>query len=154
MHTDQRRDDEQPLGFSRFVRPDEGFQITDFTAQFFVSARGKDVASGLARRGDYLLAGFTPGDGQALLGLLDLDAVLTALIPIEALGPNREIRAAASDLTRRSRMLPPLNCGEHRFTDPAPLLPFDRQIANARIVAPSICRWYSQKLLLRKASRR
>jgi hypothetical protein len=72
---------------ARFVRIDEGFQITDISPQFFVAARGKDLATGLARQGDRLVAGFTSGAGAMLLATMGLEHVLRALIPVKAPGP-------------------------------------------------------------------
>jgi hypothetical protein len=80
-------DEGAPLVFSRLVRIAEGFQITDISPQFFVKERGRDVASGLARRGDRLIAGFTSDEGSALLGEMRLEAALSALMPIQAPGP-------------------------------------------------------------------
>jgi hypothetical protein len=83
-------DEGEPLVFSRFVRVDASFQITDISPQFFVRERGQDVASGLGRRGNHLVAGFTSGDGQALLSTMTVNAALAALLPTEAPGPKRE----------------------------------------------------------------
>jgi FkbM family methyltransferase len=72
--------------FSRFVRLDETWQVTAVSPQFYVSQPGEDVASGLARRGDRLIAGFTVGGRAALLARLDLTAVLATLTPVPAPG--------------------------------------------------------------------
>jgi hypothetical protein len=81
--------DGDKLTFSRFVRIDEGFQITDISPQFFLEERGKEAATGLARQGDRLVAGFTAGGRKALLADMDLAAVMAALLPIEAPGTGR-----------------------------------------------------------------
>jgi hypothetical protein len=75
--------------YSRFVRIDKGFQITDVSPQFFLEDRGNDVANGLARQGDRLIAGFTSGGSRALLAAMDLAAVMATLVPIKAPGPSR-----------------------------------------------------------------
>jgi hypothetical protein len=80
-------DEGQPLSFSRFVRLNDGFQITAVSPQFFVSERGADAASGLTRQSGRLIAGFTSNAREALLTTMDLDAVLATLIPVAAPGP-------------------------------------------------------------------
>jgi hypothetical protein len=71
---------------ARFMRVDEEFQITDISPQFFVKDRGKDVASGLARQGDRLIAGFTSADHELLLATMPIDAVMATLIQVDAPG--------------------------------------------------------------------
>ena len=44
----------------RFVRVDEEFRITGISPQFFVTDRGWDTATGLARQGERVIAGFRP----------------------------------------------------------------------------------------------
>jgi hypothetical protein len=87
-------DPENEVVLTRFVRVDAGFQITDVSPQFFVKDRGKDVACGLARRGDRLIAGFTSAGSEPLLATMDVGAVLATLIPMVAPGP----RSAAAHL--------------------------------------------------------
>jgi hypothetical protein len=72
--------------YARFVRIDEEFQITHISPQFFVMDRGKDVASGLARQGDQLIAGFTSAAHELLLVTMAVDAVLATLIPMDRPG--------------------------------------------------------------------
>jgi glycosyltransferase involved in cell wall biosynthesis len=72
--------------FSRFVHLDETWQVTAVSPQFFVGQPGEDVASGLALRGDRLIAGFTVGNRAALLASMDLPVVLATLTPVPAPG--------------------------------------------------------------------
>jgi hypothetical protein len=78
--------DETEEVFSRLVRIDDHFQLCAVSPSFFVASRGQDVASGLARRGDELVAGFTSDEVTALLVRLDLREILDALIPVGAPG--------------------------------------------------------------------
>jgi hypothetical protein len=82
-------DEGPPLVFSRFVRIDGTFQIDAISPQFFVANRGRDEASGLTRQGERLVAGFSSGDEQALLAILEIDSVLAALEPIALPGRHR-----------------------------------------------------------------
>jgi hypothetical protein len=86
--------DEAPLVFTRFVRLDERFQIDAISPQFFVSNRGRDAASGLARRENRLVAGFNSGDEQALLATLDVESALAMLEPVAAPGGRNSAAAA------------------------------------------------------------
>jgi hypothetical protein len=81
------------VDLSRFVRVNADFQITDISPQFFVTERGNDFATGLARLGDQLIAGFASGSRQTLLMTMDLDSVLRLLIPVTA--PGRRASASA-----------------------------------------------------------
>ena len=80
----------------RFVRVDEGFQITDVSPQFFVAERGQDVATGLARQGDRLIAGFTSGGTRGLLATMGVEAVVAALLPVDAPGRRQKARTSPS----------------------------------------------------------
>ncbi|MGH2616588.1 MAG: hypothetical protein ACRDJC_15220 [Thermomicrobiales bacterium] len=75
------------VNLSRFVRIDEGFQITDVSPQFFMTERGRDIATGLARQDDRLIAGFMAGGKTPLLATMGVDEVMAALIPVDAPGP-------------------------------------------------------------------
>ncbi|HET7056154.1 MAG TPA: hypothetical protein VFI12_06800, partial [Thermomicrobiales bacterium] len=67
--------DGNAVTLSRFVRVDEGFQITDVSPQFYLGERGRDVATGLARQGERLIAAFT-ANGRSALATMDLAPVL------------------------------------------------------------------------------
>ena len=94
-------DEGEPLVFSRFVRVDASFQITDISPQFFVRERGQDAASGLTRRDDRLVAGFTSRERGGLLAAMGLSEVLAILMEVTAPGPRRE-RAAGEHGNCRS----------------------------------------------------
>jgi hypothetical protein len=72
----------------RFALLDTAFQLVGISPPFFVTERGDDVATGLARQGDQLVAGFTTGDTSALLVTMELSEVLTIVVPIGAPGRN------------------------------------------------------------------
>jgi hypothetical protein len=84
-----RFDDGSKATYARFARIDEEFQITDISPQFFVVERGKDVATGLARQGDRLIAGFTSGETSAVLSTIELDVAIRSLMPVDAPGRGR-----------------------------------------------------------------
>jgi hypothetical protein len=75
----------EEMTLSRFARLDARFQLTDISPQFFVADRGDDVATGLACRGDQLIAGFDTGSG-AKLATMDLGTILGTLIAVVAPG--------------------------------------------------------------------
>jgi hypothetical protein len=85
------QEDQEESTFSRFALLDAGYQLTAISPQFFLNERGQDAASGLARQGDRLIAGFTTADG-AMLATIDLDAVFATLTPV--LAPGRRIGRA------------------------------------------------------------
>jgi hypothetical protein len=83
--------------YSRFIRIDEAFQITDISPQFFVAEQGQGVATGLARWGDRLVAGFMSGETQSLLANIDLESVLATLMQVDAPGSKK---SATTDAVR------------------------------------------------------
>jgi hypothetical protein len=70
--------------FARFVLLDAAYSIAAVSPHFWVAARGRDEAGGLARQGDRLHAGFR-AEGGVVLVTLDLAAVVASLIPIASL---------------------------------------------------------------------
>ncbi|MFN8660417.1 MAG: class I SAM-dependent methyltransferase [Thermomicrobiales bacterium] len=86
-------EDGNEVAFSRFVRTDDAFQIDAVSPQFFVADRGNDVATGLARQGEQLVAGFASAGGAALLARIDLGETLNTLLPVAA--PGRSARLTA-----------------------------------------------------------
>jgi len=73
---------------TRFAHLDTGFQLVGISPPFFVTERGADVATGLARQGDRLVAGFTTGETTALLVTMELSEVHTIVVPTGAPGRN------------------------------------------------------------------
>jgi hypothetical protein len=67
---------------TRFVLLDTGFRLAGISPPFFVADRGNDVATGLARRGDRLVAGFTSGEASAVLVSVALVEALAMIMPI------------------------------------------------------------------------
>jgi hypothetical protein len=84
-------DDGSQQTYSRFIRIDEDFQITDISPQFFVAGRGQDVATGLARWGAVLVAGFMSAETRPLLATMDLETVLTTLMAVDVPGPKKSV---------------------------------------------------------------
>ena len=73
---------------TRFAHLDTAFQLVGISPPFFVTERGGDVATGLARLGDRLVAGFTTGVPSAVLVAMDVSEVLSTVVPIGAPGRN------------------------------------------------------------------
>lgn len=71
---------------SRFVRTDAAFQIAAVSPQFFLTSRGHDVATGLARHGEQLIAGFTSAGSGPVVATMDIEPILAVLIPVAAPG--------------------------------------------------------------------
>lgn len=79
-------DDGNTVTFSRFVHTDSTFQIDAASPQFFVANRGQDIATGLARRGEHLIAGFATAERAPLLVATAIEPVLASLIPVGVSG--------------------------------------------------------------------
>ena len=94
-------DDEQEITLSRFAHIDTQCQLTAISPQCFLADRGGDVACGLARQGDRLIAGFTSASHGAVLATLDLAAVLATLTPVAA--PGHGVRSRESGVGSTSR---------------------------------------------------
>jgi hypothetical protein len=80
------REDRTTMTLSRFALIDDRFQLTAISPQCFLADRGRDMASGLARQGDRLIAGFTSASHGAVLATMGLAAVMDSLIPAPAPG--------------------------------------------------------------------
>jgi glycosyltransferase involved in cell wall biosynthesis len=80
-------DDEADV--TRFARIDDDFRLTDVSPPFFVAKRGDSVATGLARRGNTLFAGFSSGEDLEALATMELSEVLTVLTPVRVIGPRK-----------------------------------------------------------------
>jgi hypothetical protein len=81
----------EPVGSERptlvqfvFLRSD--FRVTAVSPHFWVAAQGEDVAGGLARVGDDLIAGVTSRGTQALLLRIPVAAVLKSLMSVSSPG--------------------------------------------------------------------
>jgi hypothetical protein len=72
--------------FARFVFMCSDFVVAAVSPHFWVSTRGKDVASGLTRFGDDLVAGFTSAGRDGCLARIPLPAVLASLLPLAVAG--------------------------------------------------------------------
>jgi hypothetical protein len=81
-------DEVEEVVTTRFALLDTAFQLAGISPPFFVTERGGDVATGLARQGDRLVAGFTTGDPSALLVTMALSEALSIVVPIGAPGRN------------------------------------------------------------------
>jgi hypothetical protein len=75
-------DDIEETVTTRFVLLDTGFRLAGISPPFFVADRGNDVATGLARQGDRLVAGFTSGEASAVLVSVALVEALAMIMPI------------------------------------------------------------------------
>jgi hypothetical protein len=74
------------LTFARFVFMCTNFVVTAVSPHFWVKEQGGDVASGLTRLGDDLIAGFTSGEHEGILARISVTAVLDSLLPLAAPG--------------------------------------------------------------------
>jgi hypothetical protein len=79
-------DESEPARLARFVFLRDDFRVTAVSPHFWVTARGADEASGLTRQGQYVIAGFTSREQQALLARFPLDGVLASLMAIDSPG--------------------------------------------------------------------
>lgn len=72
--------------YARFVLMRTDFRVIAVSPEFWVAARGEDHASGLARRGHELFAGFTSRNRQAVVTRIPLEDVLDSLISVDSPG--------------------------------------------------------------------
>jgi hypothetical protein len=79
-------DGDGALTFSRFVFMRSDFAVTAVSPHFWVESRGQDRASGLARLGDELIAGFTGSGNSAILTRIPMAAVIDSLLPLASPG--------------------------------------------------------------------
>ena len=79
-------DGDGPLTFARFVFMRSDFAVTAVSSHFWVKTRGQDRASGLARLGDELFAGFTGSGNSAILTRIPMAAVIDSLLPLASPG--------------------------------------------------------------------
>jgi glycosyltransferase involved in cell wall biosynthesis len=77
-------DAEGARALSRLVLLDHAFRVTRVSPPFFVGSPGADAATGLARIGDHLVAGFGGNEAAGVLAIFDASRAMGLLDPLVA----------------------------------------------------------------------